>query len=461
MKILDLLASPWAIQPEKLIELQAIYATHLRGDKIDVAAVEARIGKTLANKQKGYTVQDGVAVLPVSGVLAKKMNMFTQISGGTSMEIAARDLKAAAVDTSVKSILLLIDSPGGTVDGTQAMAAAVRQAATQKPVVTLADGVMASAAYWIGSAAHEVIASAETTQVGSIGVVAAHRDVSGSEAMEGIKTTEITAGKYKRIASSYAPLTEEGRATIQEQVDAIYSIFVDAVAVNRGVDPEKVVSDMADGRVFLARDAMRAGLVDRIAGLDETLARMQSGEWPQKRQAAMPPVITASASEASATDPKKGKTMDLKTLRENHPEIAQALIAEGEAQGKLAGADAERQRIRDVEAQALAGHEALINTLKFDGKTTGAEAAIQVLNAERTTRAKRADALAADAPPALPHAAAPEDKPVAAADLPFDERIKAEWDKDAGLRAEFSGNFETYKAFATAQAAGQVKILSK
>ena len=152
--------------------------------------------------------------------------------------------------------------------------------------------------------------------------------------------------------------------------------------------------------------------------------------------------------------------MDLKTLREEHPEIAQALVAEGEAQGKLAGAEAERQRIRDVEAQALAGHEALINTLKFDGKTTGAEAAIQVLNAERATRAKRADALAADAPAALPHAAAPEDKP-AAADLPFDERIKAEWDKDAGLRAEFSGNFETYKAFATAQAAGQVKILSK
>ena len=459
MKILNILNSPWAIQPQKLIDLQAIYATHLRGEKIDIASVEARIGKTLANEQKGYTVQDGVAVLPVSGVLAKKMNMFTQISGGTSMEIAARDLKSAAVDTSVKSILLLIDSPGGTVDGTQAMAAAVRQAAAQKPVVALADGVMASAAYWIGSAAHEVIASSDTTQVGSIGVVAAHRDVSGSEAKEGIKTTEITAGKYKRIASSYAPLTDEGRAEIQGQVDALYSIFVDAVAENRGVDAEKVLSDMADGRVFLARDAMRAGLVDRIAGLDETLARMQSGEWPQKRQAALPSGITASAIEASATD-DQGEKMDIKTLRENHPEIAQALVAEGEAQGKLAGAEAERQRIRDVEAQALAGHEALINTLKFDGKTTGAEAAIQVLNAERATRAKRADALAADAPAALPHAAAPEDKP-AAADLPFDERIKAEWDKDAGLRAEFSGNFETYKAFATAQAAGQVKILSK
>ena len=459
MKILNILNSPWAIQPQKLIDLQAIYATHLRGEKIDIASVEARIGKTLANEQKGYTVQDGVAVLPVSGVLAKKMNMFTQISGGTSMEIAARDLKSAAVDTSVKSILLLIDSPGGTVDGTQAMAAAVRQAAAQKPVVALADGVMASAAYWIGSAAHEVIASSDTTQVGSIGVVAAHRDVSGSEAKEGIKTTEITAGKYKRIASSYAPLTDEGRAEIQGQVDALYSIFVDAVAENRGVDAEKVLSDMADGRVFLARDAMRAGLVDRIAGFDETLARMQSGEWPQKRQTALPSGITASAIEASATD-DQGEKMDIKTLRENHPEIAQALVAEGEAQGKLAGAEAERQRIRDVEAQALAGHEALINTLKFDGKTTGAEAAIQVLNAERATRAKRADALAADAPAALPHAAAPEDKP-AAADLPFDERIKAEWDKDANLRAEFSGNFETYKAFATAQAAGQVKILSK
>lgn len=266
---------PCAIVPSVLSEMVNIgRAPHLVGD---LAALEKRFPQKNPEGGKPYEVRSGVAVLPISGVLAKNDNIFMRIFGGTATERAKHDLNDAAADASVKAILLHIDSPGGTVDGTQALAAAVRLAASKKPVIAFADGLMASAAYWIGSAASEIVASSDTTQIGSIGVVAAHRDISGLEARTGIKTTEITAGKYKRIASSYAPLTEEGSAEIQSQVDALYSIFVHDVASNRNTTPQKVLSDMADGRVFLARQALDAGLIDRIDGLDATLARIQAG----------------------------------------------------------------------------------------------------------------------------------------------------------------------------------------
>ena len=176
MKLLDVLTAPWAIEPAKLLEIQAIYATHLRGDKIDIAAVEAKLGRPLANEQKAYAIQDGVAILPIEGVIAKRANLFSQISGGVSTELVGRDFKSALADPAVHSIILAIDSPGGTVDGTISLADLV--ATSTKPVVTLASGTMASAAYWIGSAASSAYITDATTIVGSIGVVATHTDAS-------------------------------------------------------------------------------------------------------------------------------------------------------------------------------------------------------------------------------------------------------------------------------------------
>ena len=272
--LLDILTSPWAIVVEKLMEIQNIYFTHLRGEKIDIRAIEAQLGKPLDNQPKGYEIKDGVAILPIEGVLAKRMNLFSRISGGTSMQLIERDFKEALADPQVNSIILAIDSPGGTVDGTQELANEIFKSRGEKPVIAFAHGLMGSAAYWIGSAADEIVMSGDTTQIGSIGVVATHTDVSKAEERIGYKTTEITAGRYKRIASEYAPLSAEGRATIQDIVDHLYSVFVQGVARNRGVGEEKVLSDMADGRIFLGQKAIAAGLVDRMETLDGTVGRM-------------------------------------------------------------------------------------------------------------------------------------------------------------------------------------------
>jgi len=271
MKIIDVLTSPWAIVPEKLYEIQEIYSVHLRGEKIDLAGIEAKIGKPLENEEKKYDVINDVAVIYLHGVTAKRANLFTKISGGVSTELAGRDITQTLDDPEIRGIILDIDSPGGTVDGTLELAELVYSGRSKKPIVAHTDGMMASAAYWIGSAAHKIYISGDTVQTGSIGVVATHVDYSKYEAKLGIKTTEVYAGKYKRLVSQYRPLSKDGQQLLQEKVDYLYSVFVDSVALHRGESAETVLENMADGKVFTGKQGITAGLVDGVSTLDRLI----------------------------------------------------------------------------------------------------------------------------------------------------------------------------------------------
>jgi signal peptide peptidase SppA len=272
MNVLDILNAPWALMPERYLELQAIYLRHLRGETPDLAAIEAKLGKPLNNEREPYQLDQGVAEINVHGVIGKRMNLFSEISGGVSTQLLAKDLRAALADPEAHSILLNVDSPGGEVDGTHEVAQIIRDSRGGKPIVALADGTMASAAYWIGSAADAVYAIGKTTQVGSIGVIATHRDVSKMYEMRGVKMTHITAGKYKAAGSPYQPLDAESTAILQAEVDEIYSTFVDEVASNRGRTPQDVLDNMADGRIFIGQSAIQAGLVDGIRSREEIIA---------------------------------------------------------------------------------------------------------------------------------------------------------------------------------------------
>lgn len=278
MNMIELLSSPWAIPADRLLELQSLYAKHLHGDRIDLAAVEQRLGRPLANEQKPYALQDGtgVAVLEIAGILAPKANMLTKISGGAVASLLQKQVLAMAGDPAVKAVVLDLDSPGGSVQGIPALCSAVRLLADRKPTVAVSSGTMASAAYWVGCAANAVYAGGETDFLGSIGVVATH---SYMPRADGVKTTEITAGKYKRLASESAPLSAAGQSYLQGQVDEIYRVFVDAVAFHRGAAVDAVLQRVADGRVFIGRSAVRAGLADGIASVGEMVRRL--AENPQ------------------------------------------------------------------------------------------------------------------------------------------------------------------------------------
>ena len=398
MTVLDVLNAPWAILPNRLEEIQAIYAARSRGEELDIAAIEARIGRPLgADQQQGYEVRNGAALIPLHGVLAQRMNLMTNMSGGTSTELFARDVQTAAADPTVKAIILLADTPGGTVAGTQSAAAAVRAARGTKPMATMVQDLMASAGVWIGSATGLVVLASGTAQVGSIGVVATHQDISQREQAEGVKTTEIVAGKFKRAASQHGPLTEIGQQMIQDQVDYLYWLFVNDQAADRGVSVDKVLSDMADGRMFIGQQAIDAGLADQISSLDMLIAQLTAtpGASSGRRSA---PVLRSPAQSAMEENQPTAQTT-AEWLAAN-PEVVASLKAEG--------AESERQRIAAVRARSLPGHEALIDRLAADGKTTGPEAADAVLAAEKSNLASRAAVRMVDAAPAVAYAAAPD-----------------------------------------------------
>jgi signal peptide peptidase SppA len=408
--LIDVLQAPWAILPERLCDIRAIFDAHVRGEVLDVAAIELRTGKTLQNEPQGYTIENGVAVVPLQGVLAKRANMFMQISGGASHQMFARDVNAAANDPAARAILIDADTPGGTADGTQLAAAAVRSVRGNKPIAVLADGQLASAGVWIGVQADQVYAIDSGTQVGSIGVVMTHTDISRALDARGVKKTDIVAGRYKRIATEHAALSDEGKAVLQSSIDYLYGLFVNAVADARGTTADAVLERMADGRTFIGAQAVDAGLIDGIATREQVLEDLRDrANSAARTTVSVPPrKPLAQAPAAPVLPPVQRNPMTPEQLEREHPAVAAHFRNLGEQaglqSGKAAGAVAERERIKGVRAQLMPGHEKLIEQLAADGTTTGPEAAVAVLNAERQIASNRAAALVKDTPPPLPGA---------------------------------------------------------
>lgn len=214
--------------------------------------------------------QGAIAIVPVEGALTRRGDWVTDILGWTTYDGLAQQLSALASDRSIASIVLRVDSPGGTVYGADDAAQAVADAAKKKPVIAVADGLMASAAYWIASAATEIVAT-PGAEVGSIGVIGVHFDRSAALSQMGIVATEITAGEHKGEGSPLRPLSDEDRAAIQARIDAHYELFTARVARGRKVSVDAVRAGFGQGRALTAKDALKAGLVDRIGRLSDTI----------------------------------------------------------------------------------------------------------------------------------------------------------------------------------------------
>jgi len=453
MNVLDMLKAPWAIEPEMLTEMCAIYIGHRNGEPRDIKAIEAAIGKPLNNAPKPYEVQDGVAMIPIEGVLSKRMGLFQQISGGQSYTSLQQDLAQALADPEVTSIILTIDSPGGAVDGVQAAGDAIYAARSQKPIAAYVDGKATSAAYWLGSAASQMYIGSDTDQVGSIGVISQHIDTSNAEHQRGVKITDIAAGRYKAVGSQHAPLSAQDRNAIQDHLDQLYGTFVDTVARNRGVDAQTVQQKMADGRVFVGQKAIDAGLVDGKMTLPQLMQQMKSegGAMPGRPRMSQP------QHQPKGSQPMAEETTyTVAQMDAAKKEAHDAAFAAGIAQGRTEGATAERERIQAVEKSLLPGHEKLIAELKFDGKTSGAEAALQVLQAENKLRGEELTRMRSQAPPPVPpsggsQAADAEAANAKAPEAVIDPSAVAEQARSLVAKAKTEGKFLSF-----AQAVAQV-----
>ena len=263
--------TPWAILPEKLAILREIVARHVAGEELDAEEVQMRIhgAKRPADGRVG-----NIAVLPLFGTIFPRANMMTDVSGATSAEVFGQKFEELVRDPEIGAIVLDVDSPGGNVLGVEELSRQIYDARGKKPIVAVANHTMASAAYFIGTAADEVVMT-PSAEVGSIGILAAHEDISKELENEGVKITLISAGKYKTEGNPFEPLTEEAEAAIQEDVDRYYDAFIKAVARNRGVEVDQVRNGFGEGRMVGAKTAMSLGMVDRIETLSETIQRLR------------------------------------------------------------------------------------------------------------------------------------------------------------------------------------------
>jgi protease IV len=175
-----------------------------------------------------------------------------------------REVAKLADDTRAKALLVLVDSPGGSVAGGQALHDAIALVAEKKPVVVVMGGTAASAGYMIAVPAARIFAQ-ESTLTGSIGVLLETGDISGLLKSIGVSADPIVSGPLKDQPSFVKPLSSEGRQMLQGLVMDMYDQFVGMVAQGRHMDAGRV-RELADGRPYTGRQAMKLGLIDAIGG---------------------------------------------------------------------------------------------------------------------------------------------------------------------------------------------------
>ena len=261
----------WAMEEHALTAMTGALVALSRGQTGELGAT--RHGSP--PRRSGERAEAAIAVLPVFGPITYRPGLFSMIFGATTIKGLMRDLQDAMDEPRVRSILMPIDSPGGTVTGLIEVAAALRAARAKKRIVAAVDPFAASAAYWIAASTSEIV-SIPSGEVGSVGVFGVHIDESAALEMAGIKTTLITSTPEKAEGNPFEPLSDDARADMQKTVDRVYQAFLSDVARGRGIDVPTVREKFGRGRLIDARRARVNGMVDRIATFDQAVARLST-----------------------------------------------------------------------------------------------------------------------------------------------------------------------------------------
>ncbi len=288
--MLEILESPvWAIDHRYVAQNASFINAMMESGNVDLALIEKRkesrpvmqiavVGPgtdamvsavtmlAAASAGAGKVSGSKVAVIPLEGPVMKNGGM---CSYGSKDIIAWVD--KANADADVSSIVLVTDSPGGQVDGTEAMANAIKNSA--KPVVAYIDGLAASAAYWaVSQASHIFISSGTTAWAGSIGSLIRHVDSSQALAQSGQKVTYITADRstHKVLGNGTEPLTEEAIAYYKSDLNTVNDTFISAVESGRG-DKLTNKEEVFSAKIYNGKQAIKLGLVDKVGTLNDAI----------------------------------------------------------------------------------------------------------------------------------------------------------------------------------------------
>lgn len=242
----------WLIEFETAEKMRSAFEnTDFSGT--DSATIEA----AYKNKRKNLSRKGATATIYVEGVLTKEPDIISMIFGGanTTYQSLQEDIISASDDERIENIEILIDSPGGEVDGLFETIEYLQ--ISDKPVTAIVTGKACSAAYAIACAADKIEAASPYARFGSIGVAQSFY------VENNVITLSSTAAPDKRPD----PTTEAGQSVIRAQLDEIHSIFAENVAKGRKTTVENVNKNFGKGSTFLAREAMNRGMIDKIEGI--------------------------------------------------------------------------------------------------------------------------------------------------------------------------------------------------
>lgn len=299
------------------------------------------------------------AIVSISGSMQHKETWFTRFLGVTTYETIANISAMLAADEGVDNVLLDIDSPGGQAKGVDVASDAILALrAAGKPVHAHVSGAMMSAAYWLGSAAETVMAS-KNAELGSIGVIAVHGDLTKLHDEIGIKFTVLRKGEEKALATPYEKLSDKGREQIERSMERSYSAFIDTVSANRDLPAEYVREKLATGREFSAQEAVDLGLADEIISFNEAASRLvnsastsQETNWSEAAMSVKPILsnkATGMSAEEAATAVAAG--LDLTEL-EAPSNLSASAEEEEEAEAEVSTEEEESESTESEEEEA-------------------------------------------------------------------------------------------------------------
>lgn len=222
-----------------------------------------------------YQTVGHTAVISIVGEMVDRGWWMNADSGLVSYEGVRNQLLAAAADVRIHNVLLDVSTPGGSAIGAFETAALIREVNKEKPVIALANGMMTSAGYALGSAARHLI-TIPSGVTGSIGVIWVHLDFSKMLEMEGVKPTIITepADGEKSDANPYEPLAAEAEARIRDDARQLYEQFLASVALDKRLTAAAARKTKAG--IFIGKAAVEAKLADDVGTYEEVLAEMVS-----------------------------------------------------------------------------------------------------------------------------------------------------------------------------------------
>ena len=330
----------WAIEPNWMRGYVNIIES-ATPDQIELAARRSGAQAT----EDILTINGETATILIEGFLSPTgpdpIDKFFGIQG-TSFAAIRDAIETILADDNIKSVSLLMNTPGGTVTGTDETFQALSRLAEKKDVTAFNTGIIASGGYWLAIAADRIIATAPTAETGSIGVVLVGFDTTGMLEKFGVKKVVITS---KNAPKKFADISEDsGIAILQERLDALESVFIARVAEGRGVTERVVLKDFGKGGMLIAQDtredqpdAVSVGMIDQV--LSPTGSKISE--------------ISNIELETKTNDSNGGsEIMEPKTLQEFLAQNAggraeyDSAIAKAETDGKAAGKAEVEARIK-------------------------------------------------------------------------------------------------------------------